>query len=123
MRKYRFYKKIAKNGSREWYIDIPLRSFLRLPMIGNADVLLDRLTQGSEEVTLQVSTSPIPFATGKLTKLFSDFWNGAMYKSERGYTNTDAVELDIEEVYLCFTTMLVFWKYPKTIYYKVLEDE
>jgi len=128
MRKYRFYKEVAEDGSREWYIDMPLWSFLGLPkymleMVGKADEILDNLTEGSEVVTLQVSTSPIPFATGKLTKLFCDFWSGAIYKSEKGYTNTDAVELDIEEVYLCPTTMLVFWKYPKTIYYKVLENE
>ena len=74
---------------------------------------------------MQVSTSPIPFSDGHLEKHVSTgLLHGAHYFSRAGFERNDVT--DVETVWLCPVTLLVFWKYPKKIYYKVdntrLED-
>lgn len=119
MRKYRFYK---ENG--DWFIDLknfPLNKAY-LAMVAGADVLLDKLSKGKDEVTLLVDSSPIPYSDGWIEKEIKlGTWEGAIYNIhgvETGHTlNTH--EDDRDQLWLCPVTLWVFLKYPKKIYFKV----
>lgn len=117
MRKHRFYK-----NELGWFIDLKWFPFNKawLAMVAGADTLLDYLANGKDEITLQISTSPIPFSDGFLEKHVSpSLSQGAFYFSREGYLNRGVSF--IESVWLCPATLWVFWKYPKKIYYKVVE--
>jgi hypothetical protein len=58
VQKHRFYK--TPEGT--WYIDLPdwTGSKAELQMVAGADTLLDEISDGKDEVTLEVSISPQP---------------------------------------------------------------
>ena len=120
MIKYRFYK-----DELGWFIDLKWfpfgKTYLKgmLAMIGESDKLLDLLAQGENEVTLQVRTWPIPYADGHLEKQISSLTGGAIYKSNKGFSEKYNVE-SVNTAWLCPVTLWVFLKYPEKIYYKVL---
>lgn len=117
MKKYRFYKEKG-----EWFIDIPKFPFDEswLAMVMGADLLLDKLSQGKEEVTLGVSTRKIRDFEGVIlreNKLGLMF--GAVYKGG----TPDLIptsEIGENRLWLCPATLYVFWRYPKKIYFKIL---
>lgn len=117
MRQYRFYK-----NELGWFIDIKYFPFNKayLAMIAGADDLLDLLAEGKNEITLKISTSPIPYSDGMLERHVKlGLFQGAFYFSREGYMNRGTSA--IESVWLCPVTLWVFLKYPKKIYYKIIE--
>lgn len=116
MRKYRFYK-----NELGWFIDLKFFPFNKawLSMVAGADTLLDRISMGRDNINLQISTSPIPYSDGvlELTQKLGT-WKGAMYEGKKGFTNDERVEID--SIWLCPATLWVFWKYPKKIYFKIV---
>lgn len=120
MRQYRFYK-----DELGWFIDLKWFPFNRgyLAMVEGADTLLDVLSEGKSEVTLKVSTSPIPYSEGWLSKDMSlGLMKGAIY-------DINGIEVDhyfpfsgaTPQLWLCPVTIWVFLKYPKKIWFKVVE--
>lgn len=119
MRKYRFYK-----DELGWFIDLKWFPFNRawLAMVEGADKLLDKLSEGKDEVTLLVDTSPFPYTDGWLQKEVGlGLKYGVIY-------NVRGIEIDHtfntqqwiqSQLWLCPATLWVFLKYPEKIYYKV----
>jgi len=84
-----------------------------------ADDLLDKLSE-EREITLQISTAPIPYSDGVLIRTEKlGLSKGAMYKGEVGYTNIE--DYKQPSIWLCPATLWVFLKYPKKIYYKIVK--
>ena len=119
MRKYRFYK-----DELGWFIDLKWFPFNRgyLAMVSGADTLLDILSEGKSEITLQVSKSPIPYSDGLLEKHVSGLSLGAYYYTREGYTKlkADVIKKKAPMIWLCPVTLLIFLSYPKKIYYKLV---
>lgn len=123
MRKYRFYK-----NELGWFIDLKWFPFNKawLAMVAGADVLLDVLSKGKDEVTLEVSTSPILYSTGVLEKEDNEdikgIFQGRVYESKHIKINSCLGSPSSRHniLWLCPATLWVFLKYPKKIYYKVI---
>ena len=127
---HRFYKE-----NRMWYIDLPqfleagLGTKSNLLMVGGADTLLDKLSNNTDEVTLQISELPIVGWTTWLRKLKNG--KDDTYLKEVGHAPVndgayyDAVVIDNiktnHEVWLCPVTEYVFdGYYPENIYVKII---
>ena len=127
---HRFYKE-----NRMWYIDLPqfleqgLGTKSNLLMVGGADTLLDKLSNNTDEVTLQISELPIVGWTTWLRKLKNG--KDDTYLKEVGHAPVnngayyDAVVIDNvktnHEVWLCPVTEYVFdGAYPEDIYVKII---
>lgn len=125
MRKYRFYK-----NEMGWSIDLKWFPFNKawLLMVAGADTLLDILSKGKNEVTLEVSTSPILYSTGVLEKEdnkdIKGIFQGRVYESKYVDIKSCLGSFSPKHslLWLCPTTLVVFWKYPKKIYYKTVEQ-
>ena len=118
MKKYRFYK-----NELGWSIDIPKFPFNKawLAMIAGADDLLDILSEGNDEVYLEIGTKKVDNYTDVLlrtTKL--GLLNGAIYKTES--INIPFEDLGKNSLWLCPATLWVFWRYPEKIYFRVLKS-
>lgn len=120
MRTNRFYK---KEGT--WFIDLkfwPL-SKSHLAMVFGADKLLDKLSEGKDEVTIQYSKRGIIGFDGILQRdyiLDGDYMNGAVYDLK--YMNIDGYSCDGNKknnIWLCAVTLFIFFTYPKEIFFKV----
>ena len=127
---HRFYKE-----NRMWYIDLPqfleqgLGTKSNLLMVGGADTLLDKLSNNTDEVTLQISELPFVGWTTWLRKLKNG--KDDTYLKEVGHAPVNdgayynAVVIDNvktnHEVWLCPVTEYVFdGAYPEDIYVKVI---
>lgn len=114
--KYRFYK-----NELGWFIDIkwwPKRLVHHLAMVMGADLLLDKLSNGKDEVEISFSRKQKPYHVKKLVRSgILGVFDGAVYvPNEDKITN----EYGQNWLWLCFVTIFVFGHYPKEIYYKVL---
>ena len=115
---YRFYK-----NDRGWFIDLPNYPFSKahLSMVKGADVLLEQLAEGRNEILLEGSTRPIPDYTDVLERVKKlGIAKGAVYKG-----NNIKIQYSILEennLWLCPVTLFVFWRYPKKIYYKKIKE-
>ena len=118
MRTYRFYKE-----DKQWFIDLkwfPKSLKHHLAMVAGADELLDKLSEGKEEITLQVSSRVFrndSFILDRVLK-FPGMFNGAVYSWFNGKIEYEII--DKNQLWLCWVTLLVFGRYPKTIYFKAL---
>lgn len=116
--KYLFYKEDDR-----WYIHLKWNIFPQYlsEMVAGADDLLESLANGKDSITLRISDrGPIPFYDGALrleTKL--GFLKGAWYKEVGGFQESDRPLQD--SVWLCPITLWVLGRYPKVIYFKVVE--
>lgn len=118
MRKYRFYK-----DEYGWFIDLKRFPFNRayLAMVQGADTLLENIAQGKNEITLQISTSPIPYSDGVIEKTQSlGIFGGAFYTEDKGYNATERPL--VNSLWLCPVTLWVFLRYPKRIHFKIMPD-
>ena len=115
----KFYKE-----EETWYIDLkfwPLNK-KHLAMVMGADKLLDKLSKGKDEVTLEFSSRFIDDYTGvlELEQKIDKFFDGAVYKLIGGpkinYSFADTYD---DNLWLCGVTTFVFLRYPKKIYYRV----
>lgn len=81
-------------------------------MVAGADTLLDELSNGKDEVFLEVSLTPQEnFET--LQRIEIKGWGGADYKLET-YKNKPVKR----QIWLCNVTKYVFNDFPKLIYFK-----
>ena len=122
MKKYRFYKlwdSLEENRNYNWFIDLPNFPFDKtwLAMVAGADTLLDKLSEGKDEVTLLVSTKPFPYTDGHLVKKFSKLTGGGIYDVK--HISIGETEVGEDALWLCPATLWVFLRYPEKIYFKV----
>ena len=124
MKQYRFYKKICPiEGMYTWWIDIPKFPFddQWLQMVAGADILLDEISNGKNEVILEISSSPISWDY-KLTRVKRlGLLKGALYES---FPEIKSPSFDNKNIlWLCPATLWVFWRYPKGIWFKIKKSQ
>lgn len=84
-------------------------------MVAGADTLLDTLSNGKNEVLVDISTEPKEgFETLKLTE--KKAFGGADYLLET-YQNKKVNH----EMWLCDVTKFVFSNFPEKIYFKIVQ--
>lgn len=117
-RTYRFYK-----NEMGWFIDLKWWPFSigYLAMVAGADDLLDKLSNGSKDVTLKISTSKFKGYDDilKRVKIFG-INSGAVYTPLHQELKTQIFEGQ-SMLWLCPVTLFVFLRYPKRIFYQVVE--
>ena len=109
------FKKIKNN----WYCDIkgwPKEFFDNTLMVGNANLLIDNLSEGKDTITFNIITSNkereyLKPKYWELVKTSSKLTTGAYY-------NIDPDNLT-ESMWLCPVTLFVLAKYPKYIYFRI----
>lgn len=109
-RTIRFYKEY----DHRWFADIPEWNGDKddLEMVSNADIMLDIISQGDENLHLTLSTESIGgFDVLDLESKCPEPQNGAYYimKSYRG------IDFDLK-MWLCDVTKFVFGDFPEKIY-------
>lgn len=117
-------KRFYKDGSGAWFIDLKFFPFNKawLMMVAGADKLLDTLSKGEDEVKLKLSLYPFPETDGWLEKKYSEgLAHGAIYDAHGTIVDYNLTIGGESELWLCPATLWVFGKYPKKIYYKVVE--
>lgn len=108
-----------KETTGGWYIDLPKWTGGKgaLQMVAGADTMLDMLSEGNNNVKIDVSFTPFPNAT-ELKKLrIPTFGNGAFYK----VVSCNGVKLG-STIWLCNVTEFVFGEFPKKMYINVIID-
>ena len=119
MRTYRFYK----DKELGWFIDIPNFPFNKawLAMVCGADDLLDTLSGGKDEINIEISSrkkgidyTDVIRRTHRLGLL-----KGSVYKTL--LTKIPNNGFGKNKLWLCPATLWVFWRYPKKIYFKVVQ--
>lgn len=118
MRQYRFYK----DEELGWFIEIPNFPFNKawLAMVAGADLLLDKLSEGNNEITLKISAKHFPTCTNLIEREHKlGLFRGATYT---GGTSSliPTSEIGRNRLWLCPATLWVFWRYPKKIYFEVI---
>lgn len=116
MSSYRFYK-----NELGWFIDLKWFPFdkANLAMVAGADLLLDQLSKGKDEVYLKISTKSFENYDDVLFKdMTLGLFRGALYSPMR-HNIGNSLMYD-NQLWLCFVTVFVFLRYPKTIYFKVI---
>lgn len=107
--------KFYKESDNRWYADLPTWEGPKdnLEMVMGADTMLEILSQGEGEVTLDMTTEPI---NGYEMLIFLNetpgLGEGAYYHME-SYLN---LEFNLD-VWLCDVTKFVFGNFPKIIYF------
>ena len=111
---YRFYK----NALNRWYIDFP--SYLEdggdiasLEMVAGADLLLDILAMGSNEVDVTFSDVAFDGANTLTLAHMGDLEGGAYYNC----CSVKGVDYELY-VWLCDVTLQVLGYFPDTIYFQ-----
>ncbi len=113
--------KFYKEDSGRWYADLP--DYIAeggtkedCEMVAGADLWLDVLSQGENEITLRLETEPFESAEkltlDKTDEGFPEF--GAYYRigTFQGIDYSNLI------LWLCPVTLFVFGHYPKEIFYK-----
>lgn len=109
---YRFYK--TKDGS--WFIDLPEWTGPpgELQMVAGADDFLDELSAGKDEVSIEISPTPVEgFDTLELQS--EQTYGGADYVL-KNYQNQPVNK----KMWLCDVTKFIFNNFPEAIYFKKL---
>lgn len=113
----RFYREEGEY----WYADIPTWTGRKsaTQMVAGADTLLDKLSNNTDEVYLQFSDTPIVDSDvlKKTKRSILSYFNGADYIVET--LGGEEINLD---VWLCNVTKHVMGKFPKNIYFKVVNS-
>lgn len=113
----RFYKEVNKGllkNSRRWYADVLnwTGDKSALEMVYGADVLLDNIAKGRDEVHLLFSSDIIQDADYLIFKHKTPI-NGAMYRLKY----LDGKNYN-KKVWLCDVLKFVMGEFPKRIYFK-----
>jgi hypothetical protein len=103
----RFYKE--KDGN--WYIDLPEWSGHKadLQMVAGADILLNRLSKDTNEVTLRFSQDWFPGSRSLYL---------VKQRDEKGEGGADYIFEGTLNVWLCSVTLFVLGEYPPVIFFK-----
>ena len=112
----------TKESNGRWYVDFPNwpLSHDNLEMVAGADDLLDLLNDGSDHVSLKISSSEIAHDI-KLKKVHSALTEGAFYVVEtplKGWEKPNSIRR--KQLWLCPVTLTVVGYYPEHIYIKQL---
>ena len=93
-----------------WYIVLPewKGSKAALAMVAGADTMLDRLSNNTYKVSLEVHLEEQDSSFIKLSKVRNCWFNGADYVTCSGH-----------KLWLCNVTKFVFGYLPETIYVKI----
>jgi len=115
----RFYK---ENGT--WFIDLKLwpADKCHLAMVLGADKLLDVLSKGANDVKIRFSSKDFENYDGKLVlknKLPGKF-SGAVYDVKNVKIDYSFSGDNKDSLWLCGVTLFVFLRYPKNIYFQVV---
>ena len=117
MKAYNFYK-----NESGWFIDLPNFPFDKslLAMVCGADDLLDKLSKGRDEVKIAISSNYNDVDYDDVLKLEAKLGlrKGAIYKTLLNKLQDNGFGKD--RLWLCPVTLWVFLRYPKNIYFKVL---
>ncbi len=110
MKKIRFYKEL----DNRWYVDLPdwTGSKADLEMVAGADTMLEHITEGNNEVYLNISGRK--FENCDVLELMgyaTDIGSGAYYKIKK-YRGVD-INL---EMWLCDVTIYVLGGFPSRIF-------
>lgn len=123
MRTYRFYKEECSiETTRKWYIDLKYSPFSKnaLEMVAGADDLLDKLSNGKKEVTIQISTKYFKDHTDVLVlRQKLGLFLGAIYSPLKEKLETEIFDHK-NLLWLCPVTLWIFLGYPTTIYFKIV---
>lgn len=118
MRTYRFYK-----DEYGWFIDLKWFPFNigHLAMVCGADKMLDIISNNTEEVVLNISTSKfeMKYSNRLERRVKLGFLNGTTYEVMSSDIEFETEYLDKNHLWLCAVTLLVFGYYPKEIYFGV----
>ena len=123
LRKSSLTVSFTKEANHRWYVDFPgwPLSHDNLEMVAGADDLLDLLNDGSNHVTLQVSTNEGEHDL-KLEKVHSALVRGAFYTLAtplEGWGTPNALRK--KQLWLCPVTLCVLGQYPKRLYVRRLK--
>lgn len=120
VRTYRFYKQ-----NHSWFIDLDGWIFNKshLTMEMGSDILLDELSGDSNEVRLKISNKPIEDYDEVLNR-FQKFglMDGAIYESNN-HELISITDDDFNQLWLSYIVLFLFFKYPKSIFMKVIKYE
>jgi len=124
MRTSRFYKE-----NDTWFIDLKYWPFSKayLAMVMGADVLLEKLAEGKNEVTIQYSNKGIIDYQGILQRSYivpGSFFNsnGAVYELKYMKMDYSCDNQKKDTLWLCNVTRFIFLCYPKDIFFKVKNE-
>ncbi len=120
MRTNKFYR---KEGS--WFIDLKFWPFSNyyLLMLCGADKLLDKLSEGKDEVVIQYSKNGFFDYDGILQRDYimgDKYMFGAIYDLK--YMNINDYSCDGKKknnIWVCPLALFIFFMYPKEIFFKV----
>jgi hypothetical protein len=115
MRTFRFYK-----NTIGWFVDLPewTGEQWELQMVMGADIFLDILTQGEEEIYLTLSVEPFE-GSYELNFLHLGNLEGPEYGEGAWYSMRQYMGLDFNlKMWLCDVTKFIFGDFPKTIYFR-----
>lgn len=123
MRALKFYKEEYENtGIYVWRIYVKNFPFDRdhLLIVDEAGVILDNLSEDGNEVTLEVSTGPIPFSDGVLERTQKlGLFKGAKYKEKEGFDIPNREFQD--KIWLRPVTLLLYGRYPKKLWFRKVD--
>ena len=115
MNSYRFYR-----DEIGWFVDLPEWEGTKsdLQMVMGADMFLDILAQGENEVYVTLSTEPFEYC-GVLDYIFPGRLEGPELGEGAWYSLREYMGLDFNlKMWLCDVTKFVFGDFPKQIYFK-----
>lgn len=116
MRSFRFYKE----SSGRWYVDLPEweGSKDELEMVAGADMFLEILSQGEEEVNVILSVTDFD-GSDKLQLIKPGRMEGWEIGEGSWYKLDSYIGISYDmEMWLCDVTKFVFGGFPETIYFK-----
>lgn len=110
----------TKEANGRWYVDFPNwpLSHDNLEMVAGADDLLNLLNDGTNHVSLLVSTTKTKHDI-ELKKVHSALTKGAFYTVEtplKGWGRPNSLRR--KQLWLCPVTLTVLGQYPSHIYFK-----
>ena len=90
-------------------------------MVCGADKMLDIISNNTEEVILNISTSKfgMKYSNRLERRVKLGFLNGTTYEVMSSDMEFETEYLDKNHLWLCAVTLLVFGYYPKEIYFGV----
>ena len=107
--------------SQGWYVDLKNSPFTRkqLAMVRGAATFLDILSRGEKVFAVDVSTSSVPgYSELRRKEILSFGFGGANYMIE-----SYAGQRYNHQVFLCPVTLWIFFRYPKTFYFRVQQHD
>lgn len=107
----RFYKEIV-DGWGCWYADIPEHTKEENEMVMGSDNLLEILSNGENEITIEVSNKPEENYLIRFKRINHN-------SSGADYVNID---MEYETIWICNVTHTIFGEHPELLYITKIKD-